>query len=70
MILGVSYIFSFFFNLVEKKLLRNFLSIAKMASLVYERENCGDVRVQTVQNSTPARGEFRNRARELKAMET
>ena len=36
------YIFSFFFNLVEKNLLRNFLSVAKMASLVYERENCVD----------------------------
>ena len=34
--------FSFFFNLVEKNLLRNFLSVAKMASLVYERENCVD----------------------------
>ena len=33
--------FSFFFILVEKNLLRNFLSVAKMASLVYERENCG-----------------------------
>ena len=33
--------FSFFFILVEKILLRNFLSVAKMASLVYERENCG-----------------------------
>ena len=32
--------FSFFFILVEKNLLRNFLSVAKMASLVYERENC------------------------------
>ena len=34
--------FSFFFILVEKNLLRNFLSVAKMASLVYERENCLD----------------------------
>ena len=33
--------FSFFFIFVEKNLLRNFLSVAKMASLVYERENCG-----------------------------
>ena len=33
--------FSFFFTLEEKNLLRNFLSVAKMASLVYERENCG-----------------------------
>ena len=24
--------------------MRNFLSVAKMASLVYERENCGDAR--------------------------
>ena len=32
--------FSVFFILVEKNLLRNFLSVAKMASLVYERENC------------------------------
>ena len=32
--------FSFFFILEEKNLLRNFLSVAKMASLVYERENC------------------------------
>ena len=32
--------FSFFFILVEKNLLRNFLSVAKMASLVSERENC------------------------------
>ena len=39
--------FSFFFILVEKNLLRNFLSVAKMASLVYERENCrGDSRVE------------------------
>ena len=38
--------FSFFFILVEKNLLRNFLSVAKMASLVYERENCvGDKNV-------------------------
>ena len=32
--------FSFFFILEEKNLLRNFLSVAKMASLVYKRENC------------------------------
>ena len=36
--------FPFFFNLVEKNLLKViiicFLSVAKMASLVYERENC------------------------------
>ena len=36
----VSNIFSFFFILVEKNLLRNFLSVAKMSSLVYERKNC------------------------------
>ena len=48
MIMGVSYIFSFFFNLVEKNLLRNFLSVAKMASLVYERENCSGVNPQTI----------------------
>ena len=35
----VSYIFSFFFNLVEKNLLIVKI-VAKMASLVYERENC------------------------------
>ena len=37
----VTYIFSFFFNLVEKKFgeLKAFLSVAKMASLDYEREN-------------------------------
>ena len=39
--------FSFFFILVEKKLLRNFLSVAKMASLVYERENCSGTREVT-----------------------
>ena len=35
--------FLFFSNLAEKNLLivKNFLSVAKMASLVYERENCG-----------------------------
>ena len=35
----------FFSNSAEKNLLivKNFLSVAKMASLVYERENCGDL---------------------------
>ena len=42
--------FSFFFILVEKNLLRNFLSVAKMASRVYERENCGDDRSRLLIN--------------------
>ena len=47
----VSNIFSFFFILVEKNLLRNFLSVAKMASLVYERENCdGDRKSEDSEN--------------------
>ena len=36
----VTYIFSFFFNLVEKILLR-VKGVVKMAALAYERENCG-----------------------------
>ena len=40
--------FSFFFILVEKNLLRNFLSVAKMAKLVYERENCPGERRQVI----------------------
>ena len=35
----VSYILSFFFNIVEKNLLI-VTSVAKMASTVYETENC------------------------------
>ena len=38
---GYLNIFLVFFNLVEKKSLKNFLSVVLMAWLVYERDNCG-----------------------------
>ena len=57
-----------FFNLVEKNLWRvkNFLSVGKMASRVYERENCFGERAhydQVSWNSDEAWGEKKNRPR-------
>ena len=58
--------FSFFFILVEKNLLRNFLSVAKMASLVYERENCGGLQDDGTQTK-PVFGHILVSQRELLA---
>ena len=48
------YVLSFFFNLVEKNLLRvkKFVSVAKMALLVYERENCSDYQIIQILSHT------------------
>ena len=43
--------FPFFSNLAEKNLLRVEKSVAKMASLVYERENCSKQNTSTLIHS-------------------